>query len=579
MDVPARGPAQRGATAQLLDLALADATVTELRQVLDALSRDTRLVDRPAEGSVALRSLVLLANRERRALLLATNAVEQARAVAAGASLRQRVLGRYLEALASSPSDDAPSEPVAAETPLTLERAIATAYELTVKRSAVAAEIEIWQRNLGDGLPFHEFVLLMKQSDEAGRASVPTLLAGQPDGRFVQILYETILGRGAHPATWKAGPIGCAPARSTARAWSRPCCRRRWTNGPRWQCLTTDCRAGSWARGATSPSATGLDARRRSPAPTAPPDDGRHRSRFHIRGEPRRLVTAITSLYRGGEFIEQFMDNITSQTIFDDFAELVIVDAQSPDDEARTIERYLAKHRNIKYLRMDYRIGIYDAWNVGVQHARGEYLTNANLDDLRRHDSFELQAATLDNLPFVDVVYQDFHYSFDPYASPEQAAAFGYRSQLPVVTPHNMLSFNSPHNAPMWRKRLHDELGLFDTHFRSAGDYDFWLRCVAAGKTFYKLNDPHVVYYQNPRGLSTRPDSRGVIESREISAKYAPMLTSDHMLMERAAFDRCFGLTAPVLLGRSAGDRYAVVQERLRHAGRTLKFARRGTPP
>jgi glycosyltransferase involved in cell wall biosynthesis len=311
----------------------------------------------------------------------------------------------------------------------------------------------------------------------------------------------------------------------------------------------------------------------------APPDDGRHRSRFHIRGEPRRLVTAITSLYRGGEFIEQFMDNITSQTIFDDFAELVIVDAQSPDDEARTIERYLARHRNIQYLRMDYRIGIYDAWNVGVQHARGEYLTNANLDDLRRRDSFELQAATLDSLPFVDIVYQDFHYSFDPHGSPEQAAAFGYRSQLPVVTAYNMLSFNSPHNAPMWRKRLHDELGLFDTHFRSAGDYDFWLRCLAAGKTFYKLNDPHVVYYQNPKGLSTRPDSRGVIESREISAKYAPMLTSEHMLIERAEFDRRFGLPAALHAGRAPDDRYAVVQERLRHAGRTLRFAGAGALP
>jgi hypothetical protein len=102
---------------------------------------------------------------------------------------------------------------------------------------------------------------------------------------------------------------------------------------------------------------------------------------------------------------------------------------------------------------------------------------------------------------------------------------------------------------------------------------------VAAGKTFYKLNDPHVVYFQNPKGLSTRPDSRGVIESREISARYAPMLTSEHMLLDRAEFDRRFGLPAPAQGGRTPGDRYAAVQERLRHAGRTLKFARRGAPP
>ncbi len=61
----------------------------------------------------------------------------------------------------------------------------------------------------------------------------------------------------------------------------------------------------------------------------------------------------------------------------------------------------------------------------------------------------------------------------------------------------------------MWRRRLHDELGLFDTRYRSAGDYEFWLRCAAAGKVFHRVADPHVVYYQNPQGYSTRADTTG----------------------------------------------------------------------
>ena len=48
---------------------------------------------------------------------------------------------------------------------------------------------------------------------------------------------------------------------------------------------------------------------------------------------------------------------------------------------------------NIVYKRINYRLGIYDAWNVGVGMARGRYLTNTNLDDLRRVDSIALQAA------------------------------------------------------------------------------------------------------------------------------------------------------------------------------------------
>ena len=62
---------------------------------------------------------------------------------------------------------------------------------------------------------------------------------------------------------------------------------------------------------------------------------------------------------------------------------------------------------------------------MGVEIARGHYLTNTNLDDLRRHDSIALQAALLDKNDDVDVVYQDFYYSLNPHLTLEKIAACG----------------------------------------------------------------------------------------------------------------------------------------------------------
>jgi hypothetical protein len=221
---------------------------------------------------------------------------------------------------------------------------------------------------------------------------------------------------------------------------------------------------------------------------------------------------------------------------------------------------------------MNYRIGIYDAWNVGAKIARGEYLTNTNLDDLRRHDSFELQAAVLDNLPFVDVVYQDFLYTFDPRLSVEEISRFGYKSSLPVIASQNMMDFNSPHNAPMWRKNLHEELGYFDVSYKSAGDYEFWMRCLAAKKLFYKINDPHVVYYQNPKGLSTRPGTRGVEEAKRILKTYGRRLVSENLVMPIDQFAQSLSLNtdAPEHL---KGSRYTRVQYALRDAAINKKYA------
>jgi hypothetical protein len=94
----------------------------------------------------------------------------------------------------------------------------------------------------------------------------------------------------------------------------------------------------------------------------------------------------------------------------------------------------------------------------------------------------------------------------------------------------------------MWRKSLHDELGLFDTRYRSAGDYEFWLRCVVAGKNFRKINTPHVVYYQNPKGISTRPDTRGMEEFYDVLRRYSSKLMSRTLLLSRQDFFAELGL-------------------------------------
>lgn len=254
-----------------------------------------------------------------------------------------------------------------------------------------------------------------------------------------------------------------------------------------------------------------------------------------VRRDDGVVASVITSLYGGADHIEKFLQHITAQTILDQ-CEVIIVDAASPDGELETIQPYLDRFPSLRYHRTPTRIGIYEAWNVGVAMARGRYLTNANVDDLRRPDSLERQAEVLDTLGFVDVVYQDFYYSFDPQATFDQVAAGGLRSSSPVITPQNLVEHNYPHNAPMWRAALHDELGPFNEGYTSAGDAEFWWRALGAGKTFYKLNDPHVGYFLNPRGVSTAPDTRGLVEWRTLRSTWGPSLASDWLQLDRQGF-------------------------------------------
>ena len=61
---------------------------------------------------------------------------------------------------------------------------------------------------------------------------------------------------------------------------------------------------------------------------------------------------------------------------------------------------------------------------------------------------------------------------------------------------------------PIWRKSMHNDIGLFDESYKSAGDWEMWLRAVRNGSRFYKLNGIYGMYYMNPNGLSTADNTR-----------------------------------------------------------------------
>ncbi|MCX6391043.1 MAG: glycosyltransferase [Actinobacteria bacterium] len=235
------------------------------------------------------------------------------------------------------------------------------------------------------------------------------------------------------------------------------------------------------------------------------------------------LVSVICSLYGGGDFIRPYLENITSQVGFKHH-ELIIIDAASPDGEKVTIREFAERFPNIHYHRQDERIGIYEAWNIGIELSRGRFLTNANLDDVRHPCSLDQMAAFLEAHTAIDVTYTDVLYSLEPHLNWEMTDSIGVRTSLPPITTWNLLEFNSPHCAPMWRRELHRELGVFDVTFRSAGDWEFWLRCADAGKRFHKLADPLIACYPNPEGMSTSEDTPSLREQWPIRERYRNLL-------------------------------------------------------
>jgi len=220
-------------------------------------------------------------------------------------------------------------------------------------------------------------------------------------------------------------------------------------------------------------------------------------------------ISLITSVYNADEYIEQLMEDVTRQTIFNDKCEWIILNAnpQGKDFEEKVILEYIKKYSNIIYKRLENDPGIYAVWNQAIKMATGKYITNVNCDDRRSPNSIEEQASTLFVNEDIDLVYNDSYIVQEQNIIWENInPSITQRYNFEQFSKEAMLRGNLPHNNPMWKKSLHDKYGYFNEHYKSVSDWEFWLRCSFGGSKFIKADEILGIYYFNPTGMSTNPE-------------------------------------------------------------------------
>jgi len=252
----------------------------------------------------------------------------------------------------------------------------------------------------------------------------------------------------------------------------------------------------------------------------------------HITIDQVPKISLITSVFDAEEHIEQFMEDVTRQTIFEEKCEWVILNVDPPDKNfsENVIMKYVEKYpNNIVYKRLKEDPGVYGVWNEAIGISTGEFVTNVNCDDRRSILAYEKQAKTLIANPDIDLVYNDSYVVHEANAKWDELKENTQRYNFEQFSKEAMLRGNLPHNNPMWRKSLHKKYGLFDAEYKSAADWDFWLRCAFGGAVYKKHTDILGIYYFNPEGISTNPENNSWKQEEEfkIFKKYQKLFLEE----------------------------------------------------
>lgn len=152
--------------------------------------------------------------------------------------------------------------------------------------------------------------------------------------------------------------------------------------------------------------------------------------------------------------------------------ESIVIDGASSDG---TLEALTPIRARIAHLVSEPDHGIYDAMNKGLRMASGEIVGILNADDLYQdHHVFARVARTFED-PAVDVCYGDLVY----VRQEDPTKVLRYWRSGPPRPGSFKWGWMPPHPTFFVRRRVYDQLGLFDLRYRIAADYEFMLRILA----------------------------------------------------------------------------------------------------
>lgn len=207
------------------------------------------------------------------------------------------------------------------------------------------------------------------------------------------------------------------------------------------------------------------------------------------------LLTVIIAVYNCARTIQQCIDSIAQQTYPN--KELIIIDGGSIDGTVEIIEKNTEK---ISYWISEPDHGVYNAWNKGLENAKGDWICFLGADDYFWNDqALEQMSVALQSIPpIVRLAYAQIM-----LVSAEGEVLFPAGEPWEKVRNRFIQGACLPHQGVMHRRSLFEQNGKFDESFRIGGDYELMLREL---KTAEAMFIPDIIITaMRQGGLSSNP--------------------------------------------------------------------------
>jgi glycosyltransferase involved in cell wall biosynthesis len=175
------------------------------------------------------------------------------------------------------------------------------------------------------------------------------------------------------------------------------------------------------------------------------------------------FFTIIIPTFNSGKTLQNALSSILFQS-FSDF-EILIIDGISNDNTIKIVKENAEKDKRIRFIS-EKDDGIFDAMNKGIELSFGEWLYFLGSDD-QLHDSSVL------NSVFDNVQNTRFNFFYGNILSSKGIYDGEFDSE-------KILKKNISHQAIFYRKNIFNQIGNYNTRYKTHADWDFNIRCFSS---------------------------------------------------------------------------------------------------
>jgi glycosyltransferase involved in cell wall biosynthesis len=180
------------------------------------------------------------------------------------------------------------------------------------------------------------------------------------------------------------------------------------------------------------------------------------------------LVSVIIPTYNRLLTLAELMESLTRQT-FQNFEVIIVNDA---GEKVETVKEAYS-NLDIHIIDLEKNSGHVLSRNAGIEQAKGELIMLMDDDDLLVPEHMERMLAAMGDFDLVFADVEIVHFETENGVRiPKERFLFAYELDLEAM--RSFSTFVS--TGCIYRKAIHDEIGLFDPGVHNYWDWDFFLR-------------------------------------------------------------------------------------------------------